>query len=192
MKAATDRRAVLGTILTAGACLSLPSWAGASAFGRRSYPGGHRAPPAGLRRIHGGSWGQTPVLALHDRAKADEGAASELRRFRELETEEDPAGVNEPAATGVTPTPDELIVNLPRSVRSHSGRRRPRGASRDHSGPSGSNLTFESGIGFPRWIGRASLRDARWKIALRFVRRYSPAQSCGARPQRAAEARLAS
>jgi transposase len=35
---------------------------------------------------------------------------------------------------------------------------------------SGSNLTFESGMGFPRRIGRASLRDARWKIALRFVR----------------------
>ena len=32
MKAATDRRAVLGTILTAGACLSLPSWAGAGAL----------------------------------------------------------------------------------------------------------------------------------------------------------------
>ena len=34
---------------------------------------------------------------------------------------------------------------------------------------SGSNLTFESREGFPRWARRASLRDARWKIALRFV-----------------------
>ena len=57
--------------------------------------------------------------------------------------------------------------------------------------PSGSNLTFESWLGFPMRARRASLGDARRKIPLRFVRRYSPAQSCGARPQRAAEARLA-
>jgi hypothetical protein len=36
--------------------------------------------------------------------------------------------------------------------------------------PSGSKLTFESRMGFPVRDGRASLRDARWKIALRFVR----------------------
>src|ERR1700722_14963986 len=60
-----------------------------------------------------------------------------------------------------------------------------------HRIPSGSNLTFESWLGFPMRARRASLRDARRKIPLRFVRRYSPAQSCGAGPQRAAEARLA-
>ncbi|MGC2784209.1 MAG: HNH endonuclease signature motif containing protein, partial [Roseiarcus sp.] len=42
---------------------------------------------------------------------------------------------------------------------------------------SGSNLTFESWLGFPMRARRASLRDARRKIPLRFVRRYSPAQS---------------
>jgi hypothetical protein len=31
------------------------------------------------------------VLDLHDRAKADKGAAAELRRFRELENEEEAA-----------------------------------------------------------------------------------------------------
>jgi hypothetical protein len=36
-------------------------------------------------------WGQTPVLALHDRATADSDAAAELREFRELETEEEAA-----------------------------------------------------------------------------------------------------
>ena len=35
------------------------------------------------------------------------------------------------------------------------------------------------------------MRNARWKIALRFVRRYSSAQGSGSRPQHAAEARLA-
>jgi hypothetical protein len=57
--------------------------------------------------------------------------------------------------------------------------------------PSGSNLTLESRMGFLRRIGGASLRNARWKIALRFVRRYSSAQGSGSRPQHAAEARLA-
>ena len=59
-------------------------------------------------------------------------------------------------------------------------------------GTSGSNLTFESRVGFPRRARRASLDDARWKIALRFVGQYSSsAQSPGSRPQRAAETRLA-
>src|ERR1700722_8663186 len=57
---------------------------------------------------------------------------------------------------------------------------------------SGSNLTFESRVGFPRRARRASLHDARWKIALRFVGHYSSsARSPGSRPQRAAETRLA-
>jgi hypothetical protein len=37
------------------------------------------------------SGGQTPVLALNDRAKTDERAATEMRRFRELENEEEAA-----------------------------------------------------------------------------------------------------
>jgi hypothetical protein len=36
-------------------------------------------------------WGQTNVLCLHDRAKADEGAVAELRRFRNLETKDEEA-----------------------------------------------------------------------------------------------------
>src|SRR4029077_1666165 len=56
---------------------------------------------------------------------------------------------------------------------------------------SGSHLTFESRIGFPVRARRANLRDARWKIALRLVRRYSSAQNPGSRPQHGAEARLA-
>jgi len=90
MNAAPDRRTVLGSILTAGACLSVPSWAGTGAL---------VADPV-LEAIerHGRAydafmevWGQTNVLALYDRAKADEGAAAELRRFRGLETEEEAA-----------------------------------------------------------------------------------------------------
>jgi hypothetical protein len=34
-------------------------------------------------------WGQTNVSDLYDRANAEEGAADELRRFRELETQEE-------------------------------------------------------------------------------------------------------
>ena len=56
---------------------------------------------------------------------------------------------------------------------------------------SGSNLTFESWLEFPIRARRASLRNARRKIALRLVRRYSSAQGRGSRPQHAAEARLA-
>jgi len=56
---------------------------------------------------------------------------------------------------------------------------------------SGLNLTFESLVGFQRRVRPAKLGDARWKIALRFVRRYSSAQSPGSRSQRAAEAHLA-
>ena len=36
-------------------------------------------------------WSQTNVAALYDRAEADSDAAAELRRFRELETEEEAA-----------------------------------------------------------------------------------------------------
>src|SRR5450432_3249239 len=50
-------------------------------------------------------------------------------------------------------------------------RRRRRGRS-----PSGSNLTFESRMGFPPGSRRASLRDARRKVPLRFVRRSSSGQ----------------
>jgi hypothetical protein len=88
MNAATDRRAVLGTILTASACLSVPSWGSA---------GGLVADPVVAaierhRRAYDAFitvWGQTSVMGLYERARADEGAAAELRRFRELETEEE-------------------------------------------------------------------------------------------------------
>jgi uncharacterized membrane-anchored protein len=36
-------------------------------------------------------WGQTNVSDLYDHANVEEGAADELRRFRELETEEEAA-----------------------------------------------------------------------------------------------------
>jgi hypothetical protein len=36
-------------------------------------------------------WGQTNVSDPYDRANAEEGVAAELRRFRELETEEEAA-----------------------------------------------------------------------------------------------------
>jgi hypothetical protein len=36
-------------------------------------------------------WSKTPMLTLYDRAKADEGAAAELRQVCELETEEEAA-----------------------------------------------------------------------------------------------------
>jgi hypothetical protein len=52
-------------------------------------------------------------------------------------------------------------------------------------------MPLESREGFPERVRRTSLGDARWKIALRFVRRYSSAQSPGSIPQRAAVARLA-
>jgi hypothetical protein len=44
------------------------------------------------------------VLALYDRAKTDEGAAAELRRFRELETEEGAAFSALPATRPATKT----------------------------------------------------------------------------------------
>jgi hypothetical protein len=89
MNAATDRRAVLGAILTA-ACLSIRSRGGAGA----SVADPVVAAIERHRRAYNAFiavWNQTPVLALYDRAKADEGAAAELRRFRELETEEEAA-----------------------------------------------------------------------------------------------------
>jgi hypothetical protein len=90
MTVAADRRAVLGSILTAGACLSLPSWAGAGALLADPVMAAierHRRAYNAFITV----WSQTHMLALYDRAKADEGAAAELRRFRELETEEEAA-----------------------------------------------------------------------------------------------------
>jgi hypothetical protein len=90
VNAATDRRAVLGAILTASACLSVASWGSSSA----SVADPVVAAIERHRRAYNAFvavWNQTPVLALYDRAKADEGAAAELRRFRELETEEEAA-----------------------------------------------------------------------------------------------------
>jgi hypothetical protein len=90
MNAAPDRRTVLGSVLTAGACLSVPSWAGAAALVADPVPAAierHRRAYDAFIEV----WGQTSVSDLYDRAKAEEGAASELRRFRELETEEEAA-----------------------------------------------------------------------------------------------------
>jgi hypothetical protein len=90
MNAAPDRRAVLGSILTAGACLSPPLWAGADALVADPVLAAierHRRAYDAFMQV----WGKTSVLALYDRAKADEDAAAELRRFRELETEEEVA-----------------------------------------------------------------------------------------------------
>jgi hypothetical protein len=90
MNAVTDRRAVLGAVLAGGAGLSVLSWAEGSAF--VSDPA--RAAIERHRRAYDAFidvWGQTHVLALYDRADADEGAAAELRRFRELEIEEEAA-----------------------------------------------------------------------------------------------------
>jgi hypothetical protein len=78
MTAHADRRAVFGAILTAGAWLSAPSWAGAGADPVMAAIERHRRAYEAFITV----WSQTPVLALHDRAKADEGAAAELRRFR--------------------------------------------------------------------------------------------------------------
>ena len=90
MNAVPDRRTVLGSILTAGACLSVPSWAGAGALVADPVLAAierHRRAYDAFMEV----WEQTQVLALYDRAKADEGAAAELRRFSELETEEEAA-----------------------------------------------------------------------------------------------------
>jgi hypothetical protein len=90
MTRATNRRAVLGAIVSASACLSMPSWGAA---------GGSIADPVVAaierhRRAYDAFitvWSQTPVLALYDRAKADSDAAVKLQRFRELEAEEEAA-----------------------------------------------------------------------------------------------------
>ena len=59
-------------------------------------------------------------------------------------------------------------------------------------GPSGSNLTFESLLGFPRFAACASLRDARRKIHHRFVGRSASAWKSHRRSQCRAEVRVAS
>jgi hypothetical protein len=88
MNAATDRRAVLGAIATASACLSVPSWGAAGGFVADPVLAAierHRQAYDAFMDV----WGKTHVLTLYDRAGADEGSAAELRRFRELETAEE-------------------------------------------------------------------------------------------------------
>ena len=68
MNAATDRRAVLGSILTAGACLSVPSWAGAGALVADPL----LAAIERHRRAHDAfmdAWGQTNVSDLRSRER---------------------------------------------------------------------------------------------------------------------------
>jgi hypothetical protein len=89
MNAATDRRAVLGAILTT-AFVSAPSWGGAGA----SVVDPVVAAIERHRRAYDAFitvWGQTSVMGLYERASTDERAAAELRRFNELETEEEAA-----------------------------------------------------------------------------------------------------
>jgi hypothetical protein len=85
-----NRRTVVGWALTAGACLSAPSWAEAgpavadpilAAIER------HREAYDAFMDV----WSKTDMLTLYDRAKADESAVAELRRFREIEIEEEAA-----------------------------------------------------------------------------------------------------
>jgi hypothetical protein len=90
MNAAADRRAVLGSTRTAGACLSPLLWGAASALNADPVLEAiecHRRAYDAFMKV----WGQTNVSDLYDRAKAEEGAAAELREFRELETEEEAA-----------------------------------------------------------------------------------------------------
>jgi uncharacterized membrane-anchored protein len=87
MNAATDRRAVLGAILTASVLLSVQGTGASVADPVLAAIERHRRAYDAFITV----WSQTPVLALYDRAKANEGAAAELRRFRELETEEEAA-----------------------------------------------------------------------------------------------------
>jgi hypothetical protein len=66
MNAAPDRRTVFGSILTAGACLSVPSWAGAGGLVADPLPAAierHRQAYDAFM----GLWGQTDVMALYDR-----------------------------------------------------------------------------------------------------------------------------
>jgi hypothetical protein len=89
MNVAPDRRAVLG-ILTAGACLSPPLWAGAGALVADPVLAAierHRRAYDAFMEV----WGQTNVSDLYDRAKADQGAAAELGALRELEIAEETA-----------------------------------------------------------------------------------------------------
>jgi hypothetical protein len=78
MNAATDRRAVLGAVLAAGACLSPALWGGASALTADPILAAierHRRAYDAFMEV----WGQTNVSDLYDRANAEEGAAGELR-----------------------------------------------------------------------------------------------------------------
>jgi hypothetical protein len=88
MNATTDRRAVLGAVLAAGACLSPPLWGGASALIAdpvlEAIKSRHRQACDAFMKV----WGQTNVSDLYDRANAEEGTAAGLREFRELEMEE--------------------------------------------------------------------------------------------------------
>ena len=66
---------------------------------------------------------------------------------------------------------------------------RPPGCEPPGPSPSGSNLTFESLLGFPRFAACASLRDARRKIHHRFVGRS--ASAChGLQPHRVRQFKL--
>jgi hypothetical protein len=86
MTPSPNRRAVVGWALTAGACLSAPSWAEAGPAIADPILGAierHRDAYDALMDV----WSKTNTLTLYDRAKADDAAADELRRFRAIELE---------------------------------------------------------------------------------------------------------
>jgi hypothetical protein len=90
MNAAADRRTVLSSILTAGTCLPMLSWAGAGALFADPVLTAierHRRAYDAFIEV----WGRTNVSDLYDRANAEESAAAELRDFRELENQEEAA-----------------------------------------------------------------------------------------------------
>ena len=70
-------------------------------------------------------------------------------------------------------------LHLDRRSRQNHRRCQARASSVRFDPTSGSNLTFESRMGFPLGFRRASLRDARRKIPFGLVRRYWSAQSPG-------------
>ena len=89
MNAATDRGAVLGSILTASGCLSVPTLAGAGAWVADPVMGAverHRRAYGAFMDV----WSQTNVVALYDRANAEEGAAAALRELRGLRKRHSP------------------------------------------------------------------------------------------------------
>jgi hypothetical protein len=84
-----DRRAALGAALAACACLSLPLRAGTGALVADPVLAAIERHRRAYDAFMDVCWGQTHMSDLYNRAKVNEGAAAELRLFRELEIEEE-------------------------------------------------------------------------------------------------------